>query len=227
MIIPSILFFSLLLVTPAVTRAASCCEAPAAAAPKPAACCEVAPVVTEPAACCAEAPAALSSAELPDASIYHFDAELTDDTGAPRRLADFAGRPVVVTMFFASCGYACPMLAHDMRKVQETLSPVVREQVQFVMVSFDAERDTVERLQAFRAQVGADDHWTLMRGEAADVRTLAMLLGVQFRKEPSGDFSHSNLITVLDAGGAIAHRREGLQGGLPGVSEALVRLSGG
>lgn len=222
---PSILFSSLLLLTPAATRATSCCETPAAAAAQPTSCCQAIPVVTEPAACCAEAPAALPTAELPDASIYHFDAELTDDTGAPRRLADFAGRPVVLTLFFASCGYACPMLAHDMLKVQETLPPAVRDQVQFVMVSFDPERDTVAQLQAFRVQVGADDHWTLMRGDAADVRTLAMLLGVQYRKEPSGDFSHSNLISVLDAGGAIAHRREGLQGGLPGVSEALVRLA--
>ncbi len=210
---PSIFLSFLLLLTPAATRAASCCEAPPAAA------------AAEQASCCAVAPAATPTAELPDTSIYHFDAEFIDDTGAPRRLAEFAGRPVVLTMFFASCGYACPMLAHDMRKVQETLPPAVRDQVKFIMVSFDPVRDTVGKLQAFRAQAGADDRWTLMRGADGDVRTLAMLLGVQFRKEPSGDFSHSNLITVLDAGGAIAHRREGLQGGLLGVSEALVRLA--
>lgn len=210
---PSIFLSSLLVLTPAAARAASCCDTP------PAATAEGQP------SCCAVTPAATPTAELPDESLYHFDAELIDDNGAPRRLAEFAGRPVVLTMFFASCGYACPMLAHDMRKVQATLPPTVRDQVQFIMVSFDPERDTVEKLQAFRQQAGADERWTLMRGTDGDVRTLAMLLGVQFRKEPSGDISHSNLITVLDAGGAIAHRREGLQGGLPGVSEALVRLA--
>ena len=187
------------------------------------------PVSTWAASCCAggkpEPAAPAESAELPGDSLYHLSARFTDETGAERVLQDFAGEPVVLTMFFASCGYACPMLAHDMVKVQATLPPEVRAKVRFVMVSFDPDRDTVEKLAAFKQQVGGDAQWTLMRGEPGDVRTLAMLLGVQFRQEPSGDFSHSNLITVLDAGGAVAHRRTGLQGGLPAVSEALVRLA--
>jgi protein SCO1/2 len=132
---------------------------------------------------------------------------------------------VVLTMFFASCGYACPMLAHDMLKVQSTLPPGVRERVRFVMVSFDPERDSIERLQAFREQMDLAENWTLLRGEPGDVRTLAMLLGVKYRQEPSGDISHSNLITVLNPAGEVAHQRTGLQGGLPGVSEALVRVA--
>lgn len=224
----NILFASLLLLTPYAANAESYYEAPLPGVGKAAdnSCCEQ--PADDPAmvddSCCAEMPAG-GGVAMPEESIYNFNAVFTDDNGKSRELADFAGRPVVLTMFFASCGYACPMLAHDMLKVQDTLSPQVREQAQFVMVSFDPERDTVEKLQEFRDQVGAGAHWTLMRGEVGDVRTLAMLLGVQFRREPSGDFSHSNLITVLDANGVIAHRREGLQGGLPGVSEALVRLA--
>ena len=179
--------------------------------------------------CCAggksELAVAAGAAELPGDSLYHLGARFTDETGAERVLQDFVGEPVVLTMFFASCGYACPMLAHDMRKVQDTLPPEVRARVRFVMVSFDPARDTVEKLAAFKTQFEGDAQWTLLRGEPGDVRTLAMLLGVQYRREPSGDFSHSNLITVLDAGGAVAHRRTGLQGGLPAVSEALVRLA--
>ncbi|MEJ6601782.1 MAG: hypothetical protein QNL51_04325 [Opitutaceae bacterium] len=48
---------------------------------------------------------------------------------------------------------------------------------------------------------------------------------MQFRQEPSGDYSHSNLITLLDADGVIAHRRTGLQGGLEGLTEATVRYA--
>lgn len=187
---------------PALAPAAECCE------------------VGEP-----TATADVDSTALPDESIYHFDATFTDDTGAERTLAEFRGDPVVVTMFFASCGYACPMLAHDMAVVAETLPPAVRERVHFVMISFDTERDTVPALRGFRERMGLAKDWTLMRGEAGDIRTLSMLLGVQFRREPSGDYSHSNLITVLDAGGAIAHRRTGLQGGLPALGEVLVRLA--
>ena len=87
------------------------------------------PVSTWAASCCAggkpEPAAPAESAELPGDSLYHLSARFTDETGAERVLQDFAGEPVVLTMFFASCGYACPMLAHDMVKVQETLPPEV------------------------------------------------------------------------------------------------------
>lgn len=175
------------------------------------------------AATAAAAPAA--AAVLADDSLYQLNATFTDDTGATRTLAAFAGEPVVLTMFFASCGYACPMLTNDMATVREALPPAVRERVHFVMVSFDTDRDTVPALQAYRERMHLTGDWTLLRGATGDVRTLAMLLGVQFRRESSGDYAHSNLITVLDARGAIAHQRKGLQGGLPAVGEALVRLA--
>jgi protein SCO1/2 len=39
-----------------------------------------------------------------------------------------------------------------------------------------------------------------------------MLLGVKYRRDANGDFSHSNLITVLNAEGEVSHQRSGLNG---------------
>ncbi|MCC5021904.1 MAG: hypothetical protein J6386_03460 [Candidatus Synoicihabitans palmerolidicus] len=72
-------------------------------------------------------------------------------------------------------------------------------------------------LHAFREQTRVGEEWTLMRGDPGDVRTLAMLLGVQFRREPSGDFSHTNLITVLDAGGGGRPSTDGTPGRFIGI----------
>ena len=39
---------------------------------------------------------------------------------------------------------------------------------------------------------------------------LAALLGVKFKKDARGQFAHSNILTVLDAGGEVAHQQNGL-----------------
>jgi protein SCO1/2 len=48
-----------------------------------------------------------------------------------------------------------------------------------------------------------------------------MLLGVKYRREASGDYSHSNLITVLNREGEIAHQREGLRGEIAPTAQAI------
>jgi protein SCO1/2 len=44
------------------------------------------------------------------------------------------------------------------------------------------------------------------------VQDLAMLLGVKYKQDAGGQFSHSNLITVLNTEGEIKFQRSGLQG---------------
>ena len=149
-----------------------------------------------------------ASAPLPDASLYAFDAAWTTDTGATLHLVDLRGRPVVMAMVYAHCAYACPRIVQDMKELGAQLPE--GHDARYVLVSLDPERDTVEQLQSFREGFGLDESWTLLRGEARDVRTLAALLGVRYRAEADGQISHSNIITILDRDGQIAVQQEGL-----------------
>lgn len=176
----------------------------------------------EPAACCAEEPAAQPIAAR---SLYHLEATFTNDRGETVTLADFRGRPVVLTMFFASCSYACPLLVSDMTRIQDALPAEVRDKVMFVLVSFDAERDTPAALAKYRAERSIGPQWQLLHADADTVSELAALLGVKYRKEADGMFGHSNLITVLNPEGEIAHQRGGLQGGLEETAQALTTLA--
>jgi protein SCO1/2 len=181
-------------------------------------CCKSAPAPRQD-ACCAAMDAAAFSPE----SLYQLDAAFTDDAGRTFVLGSLRGRPVVLTMFFASCGYACPLLTTDMLAVQGRLPAELRRQAVFVLVSFDTARDTPEVLARYRAQRGLDGQWVLLRGDDESVRSLAALLGVKYKQEADGAFSHSNLITVLNPAGEIVHQRTGLQGGLDGIVAALAR----
>lgn len=156
-------------------------------------------------------------------SIYQLDATFTDDSGRLFSLGELRGRPVLLNMFFSSCGYACPLLVTDMLAIQGRLPAALRAKAVFVLVSFDVARDTPAALAEFRTQRGLDGQWRLLHGDDAAVRELAALLGVKYKQEADGAFSHSNILTILNLQGAITHQRVGLKGGLDEAAAALAQ----
>ena len=192
-------------------------------APKPDCCA----VEATKACCAADAVSSAAAAPLSNRSLYQLNSVWTTDGGATTELAALRGRPVVVAMFFAQCEYACPMLVNDVKRVREALPAAVREKTQIVLVSFDTERDTVASLQSYRQRNDLDDSWTLLRGDAASIQDLAMLLGVKFKRDARGQFAHSNLITVLNSEGEMIQQRAGLQGDVSELAAALVTAANG
>ena len=158
--------------------------------------------------CCEELGA---DAQLPDDSIYQLESCWSDRTGKLRTLPEFRGEVSVVAMVFTHCAFACPQILADLKAIEAELSETTKPGVRFLLVSMDSERDTPAVLDAWARNnnLGAD-RWTLLHGEAPDVRELAATLGVKFKQQPNGDFSHSNLITVLDRQGRVVHRQTGL-----------------
>lgn len=124
-------------------------------------------------------------------------------------LSSLNGKPTVVGMIFTNCGYACPRLTGDMKNIADKLKGQ-RDKVNFVLISFDTERDNPGQLKKFQKQMELDEDWVLLHGSEQTVRTLSVLLNVQFEKDAEGNFSHSNLITVLDKKGIISFQKEGL-----------------
>jgi protein SCO1/2 len=55
------------------------------------------------------------------------------------------------------------------------------------------------------------DSWLFLFGHSDDILELATLLGITYKRNQSGGFLHSNVITVLNKAGEMVHRHEGLQ----------------
>jgi cytochrome P450 len=90
------------------------------------------------------------------------------------------------------------------------------------MISFDPERDTPAALGEIAATRHIDtSRWTLATADADTVRDIAALLDVQYRRLPSGEFSHSAVITVLSARGEIVARSGKLGRADPALLEHL------
>ena len=187
-------------------------------AKKPDACCAEKEAAKKDDACCKEEAAA---EKFSTESLYQLDATFTDDSGKTFSLGSLRGRPVVLDLFFASCGYACPLTVTDMLAIQGRLPAELRGKAVFVLVSFDVARDTPAELAKYRASRGLDSQWILLHGDDSAVRELAALVGVKFKQEADGAFAHSNIVTILNRAGEVVHLRQGLKGGLDEAAAAL------
>lgn len=148
---------------------------------------------------------------FPDRSIYQLESEWTSDVGRKVRLGVLHGTPQVVAMIFTSCEFACPIIVNDMKRIEAALPGPVRTNTGFVLITFDHERDTPEKLRQFRKRMELPaGRWTLLRGEPDDVRELAALLGVNYRKDSRGQYAHSNIISLLSTNGEVALQQTGL-----------------
>lgn len=147
---------------------------------------------------------------VPEESIYNISDTFTTQNKREIVLKDFAGKPVVLGMIFTHCTYACPRLTADIQNIEKELGPNAKN-VNFILVSFDTERDTPAQLEKFKKEMNLDDRFTLLHGSEDAVRTLSVLLNIQFQKNSNGDFSHSNIISVLDKKGNLAYQKEGIQ----------------
>jgi protein SCO1/2 len=144
-------------------------------------------------------------------SLYQLEGNWTTQDNRVISLTDLKGRVQLVAMVFTNCKYACPKIIAEMKEMESRLPQDKRSQIGFVLVSFDVDRDTPDRLKEFAREMNMDDRWTLLHGDEQQVRELSVLLNVKYEKYPGGDFAHSSVVTVLDTDGAVVTRLEGLK----------------
>lgn len=150
----------------------------------------------------------LASAAPPtasDDSLYLANVPLTTQQGKQATFDLYRGRPVLVSMFYGSCRTTCPLLISGLQGYEKMLDEAARANLRVLLISFDPQRDTPEALAKIAQEHHVDtSRWTLARVTDSDARTLATLLGIQYKRLPDGDFRHNTRIVLLDAQGHIA-----------------------
>lgn len=153
--------------------------------------------------------AASPPAPLPADSVLQVDGRFVAQDGRAFALAERRGTPQLVTMFYASCPYMCPLLIDAAKGVDRALTPAERARLPVLLVSFDGARDTPEALAALAAKRRLDaPRWTLATADAATVRKLAGALDIRYRALADGGFNHAGVLVLLDAEGRILARTE-------------------
>jgi protein SCO1/2 len=133
---------------------------------------------------------------------------LTNHEGRPVSLDELKGRVVVVTAVYATCGFACPRILGQAKRVVQSLDGADAAGVTVLGVTLDPEHDDVETLAHMAAAQGVKaPRFQLLTGESAEVEKVLDRMGVERRRDPdTGVIDHADLFLVIDRAGFVAYR---------------------
>lgn len=159
--------------------------------------------------------AATADEPLPGNSVYQSPARLMDSKSRQFAWASKRGQVQIVSMFYTSCKFVCPMLIEGGKVIDQQLTADERAHLGVTLISLDAKRDTPTALARTERERNVDSpRWTLARPEPKDVRSIAGLLGVRYRALADGEFNHTTVLVLLDPEGRVVARTESI-GGVP------------
>ena len=146
---------------------------------------------------------------LPGDSIYQLPLPLTDSNGQTRDWRTLRVKPHLVSMFYTSCQYICPLIVESGKAVERQLTPAQQKKLGVVLISMDPARDDPAALKKVAEQRKLDTtRWTLASPPAGEVRAVAGVLGIRYRLLADGEFNHSSALILVDANGRILARTE-------------------
>ena len=138
------------------------------------------------------------------------DFNLTNQLGAPVKLADLQGRVWIADIIFTRCPGPCGVMTRQMKELEQALPPA--SQARLVSITTDPQFDTPAVLQTYAAQVGADtNRWWFLTGAKPDIARLAIdslkLTAIEKKPEERESledlFLHSTLFVVVDKRGRL------------------------
>lgn len=154
---------------------------------------------------------ALAQKPLPGDSTYQLDAPMTDQSGKATTIAARRGRVQLVSMFYTSCRYICPLIIDSGMAIEKKLTPTEKSRLGITLISMDPKRDDPAALMRVATRRKLDlKRWALLRPRPQDVRPIAGVYGIRYRELADGEFNHTSTLVLLDADGRILARTEQL-----------------
>lgn len=141
----------------------------------------------------------MTDKKAPDFSMQNVD-------GSTVTLADTKGKVRLFYFYFTNCPDVCPPTTYRLSEVQKLLQDkgMFGTDASIVSISFDPERDTLEEIKKWSEKYNADySGWYFLRGKEEDVAKMMPEFGSSVFKDEDGNFTHLNVITLVDQDGNI------------------------
>lgn len=169
------------------------------------------------------------------------DWPFTDQDGRTFWLGQTRGKVMVLGMIYTHCPDVCPLITARMMEIQQQVAAEgLSDEVFFVTITFDPERDTPEVLRRY-AQVRKIDfrNWVFLTGDPSTIRHLTEVLGIYTERvyvingtptrgtpSPSGAsvtylINHTDRIFLVDRQGRV---RALLPGSRTEIREAIEKI---
>lgn len=145
---------------------------------------------------------------LTETSVLQLDSTWKNQKNESVKLSALQGKPRLLVMLFTKCETACPLIVEDTKQIMRELDS---KKIDVSFFSFDSFRETPETLLDFAKKRKLPADWTLFTADANAVAELAAALGIRYKRLPSGDFIHSNVIFFLNKDGEVVAQKEGLK----------------
>jgi protein SCO1/2 len=159
--------------------------------------------------------------------------ELINQDSAKVEYPEIATKKVtVIGYIYTHCPDICPLTTNNMRLIQEELKEQgLNDQVQFITVSFDPERDTPSVLKDYARVRNLDlANWTLLTGEEKIVEEVLRQDGViaavsdSSKKTGSYYIAHTDRISLMDDKKKIRAHYKGSEASINKVIEDIKLL---
>lgn len=96
----------------------------------------------------------------------------TESSNRPFGLADMKGKINIVDFIFTHCQSICPVMAVKMIELYQLYEG--NDMIQFVSISVDPDRDSLEVLQRYAIDVGVkDNRWVFLRAPLPEIAALS------------------------------------------------------
>lgn len=163
-----------------------------------------------------------------DRSLYDVSLTWHSEHGDSFALNSLKGTPVVLTMAYASCRSACPVMMKRLKKLHQILDEEKLE-ASLVIVSLSPEMDTPEAMKLFKKENGLKgNRWHFIRGSKDTTRIFSNLIEYNYQQNPNTEeIMHSNKVVLLDKKGVITLSVEGLSSDLAPLVTSITKLNKG
>lgn len=132
------------------------------------------------------------------------DVALRDRQGRTVRLADYRGKPLLVSFIYTGCFQVCPTQTRALQQAVNGLERMLGgHQFNVVSIGFNQPFDDPQAMRAFAAQHRIDaSNWEFLSPSRETVGELTRAFGFSHVATPAG-FDHVLGVTVVDAQGRI------------------------
>lgn len=153
------------------------------------------------------------------------DYRFTRTDGSTVSLADYTGKPLLISLIFTSCHHVCPITTKRLAEAVGAAREVMEEGAfNVVTIGFDTPKDTPDAMRMFATQQSVhDSHWDFLSADAATIERLTTELGFIYYRSPRG-FDHITQVSVIERGGTVYRQVYGAQFELPWLVEPLKEL---
>lgn len=144
-------------------------------------------------------------------SIYNLNSKLINYNGEVFNFPKFSGKIQIFSMIYTRCKTVCPVIISNMKAIEKLLPEDLKNDVNFLLISLDPDRDSIEVLNKFfNEKKFNSSSWNLCKTDKSETLRIALSAGIKYKKENNNEYTHSNVIVILDRDGVIRLHHPGL-----------------